>query len=175
MHSRVNKNLGLAGRDFVMGFMKRNPHLALRKPESISINRIVGINRNDVNSYFMHLIDIVETNDLQGYQIYNCDEGRKTKRAQTFEIVTSSPYKIKKVKANKICSKSSTSCELSNIELNHSSSKESEDYECFACGELYTTSRPGESWLKCTKRQSWGHELCSSYSGIFVCDICEYH
>jgi hypothetical protein len=447
-----NKELGLAGRDFVMGFLKRNPRLALRKPEPISINRIVGINRDDVNSYFTHLVEIVETNDFQGYQIYNCDESgltnvhkplkvitakgkrtvasatsgergttttiicaasatgmyvppamifkrqrfktelidqaptgtigfcskngwieadiffeyvkhfvkhvkctknnpvllildghsshtknlrmidfardhglivlsipphtshklqpldrglfkslksaynaactkwmrshpgrqitafqigalfaeaygkaatvenacsgfraagawpvdpdiiqdyefadkagteqtsegqaetvsensvpqnnlvpttsrlalntlqensnenlsvsfedivsvphvttrRKTKRAERSEIITSSPYK-KKIKANEVPNKNtSASCEIHNLEMNPSSSKETDDCECFACGESYSDSRAGESWLRCSKCEVWGHELCSSYSGvgIFTCDLC---
>ena len=45
-----NKDLGLAGRDFVAGLLRRNPRLSLRKPEQISINRIMGIIRDDVES-----------------------------------------------------------------------------------------------------------------------------
>ena len=69
-----NKDLGLAGSDIVAGLLRRNPRLSLRKPEQISINRIMGINRDDVESYFKKMIDIIETNHLQGHQIYNCDE-----------------------------------------------------------------------------------------------------
>ena len=41
-----------AGRDFIYNFLKRHPDLSLRKPQGISINRILGCNKKDVQRYF---------------------------------------------------------------------------------------------------------------------------
>ena len=99
----------------------------------------------------------------------------KTSRAEKSHIITSSPYKktLKEHEKNK---------RLPLREKGNSKSKpipanptrQSDDCECFACGEEYGNSRSGESWLQCSKCQAWGHELCTSYAGfgVFVCDIC---
>ena len=42
-----------AGRDFIYNFLKRHPDLSLRKPQGISINRILGCDKDDVQRYFL--------------------------------------------------------------------------------------------------------------------------
>lgn len=86
---KFDRVTGLAGKDFVVGFLKRNPCLSLRKPESISINRILGINREDVEAYFSNLTNAVDTNGLEGFQIYNCDESGLTTVHKPLKVITS--------------------------------------------------------------------------------------
>jgi hypothetical protein len=45
INNNFNSDNKMAGRDFVNGFLKRHPKLSLRKPESISMNRVFGLNR----------------------------------------------------------------------------------------------------------------------------------
>ena len=44
-----------AGRDFIYNFLKRHPDLFLRIPQGISINHILGCNKEDVQRYFLNL------------------------------------------------------------------------------------------------------------------------
>ena len=62
------------GRDFIYNFIKRRPDLSLRKPQGISINRILGCNKEDVQRYFLNLVQLLDKNDFSPHQIYNCDE-----------------------------------------------------------------------------------------------------
>ena len=73
-----NINNNLAGRDFVNGFLKRHPKLSLRKPESISMNRVFGLNRVSVNRYFGNLKTVVDKRNFKPHEIFNCDESGLT-------------------------------------------------------------------------------------------------
>jgi hypothetical protein len=68
--SKVTK---LAGRDWFQGFIKRNP-LRVRKPEAVSINRITGLNRDDVMRFFKNLEDVMTKEKYTPDNIYNMDE-----------------------------------------------------------------------------------------------------
>ena len=46
----------------------------MRKPQGISINRILGCNKEDVQIYFLNLNQLLDENDFSRHQIYNCDE-----------------------------------------------------------------------------------------------------
>ena len=46
----------------------------MRKPQGISINRILGCNKEDVQRYFLNLNQLLDENDFSPHQIYNCDE-----------------------------------------------------------------------------------------------------
>lgn len=51
-----------------------------------------------------------------------------------------------------------------------------EDCPCLYCNELYSLSRPGESWLQCMNCKLWAHCECaglSKNSKIFICDVCK--
>ena len=43
-----NRETEMAGRDFVAGFLRRKRNISLRKPESVSLNRIFGRNKTSV-------------------------------------------------------------------------------------------------------------------------------
>lgn len=78
---------GLAGRDFVEGFLKRNPMLSLRKPQGVALNRIYGLNRESVSNYFTNLENILDTYKFQAHQIYNCDESGITAVHKPMKVI----------------------------------------------------------------------------------------
>ena len=53
-----------AGRDYIYNFLKRHPDLSLRKPQDISINRILGCNKENVQTYFLNLNQLLDENDF---------------------------------------------------------------------------------------------------------------
>ncbi|XP_065662677.1 uncharacterized protein LOC136085310 [Hydra vulgaris] len=69
-----NKYNGVAGRDFVSGFLKRRLDLSIRKPQGLSLNRIYGLNRNSVNIYFKNIEIVIKKYKFEAHQIFNCDE-----------------------------------------------------------------------------------------------------
>ena len=76
--NNFNSVNGMAGRDFVSGFLKRHPKLSLRKPEAVSHNCVFGLNKTSVNLYFDNLKTVLEHHDFQRHQIFNCDESSLT-------------------------------------------------------------------------------------------------
>lgn len=71
-----NKQYGHAGVYWLKGFMKRHPNLSIRKAEGLSRARAMGMNRQQVSSYFDKL---EETMTKEGFldkptHIYNVDE-----------------------------------------------------------------------------------------------------
>ncbi|CAB4032795.1 tigger transposable element-derived 6-like [Paramuricea clavata] len=76
--NNFNSDKKMAGRDFVKGFLKRHPKLSLRKPESISLNRVFGLNRTSVNRYFGNLKTVVDKHNFKAHEIFNCDESGLT-------------------------------------------------------------------------------------------------
>lgn len=71
-----NKNIKLAGRDWVYGFLARHPNLSLRKPEGISVARAIGFNKGQIDLFFTNLHDINVQHDMQTKptRTYNMDE-----------------------------------------------------------------------------------------------------
>ncbi|XP_072400424.1 uncharacterized protein [Diabrotica undecimpunctata] len=63
-----------AGLDWVKGFLNRHPNLSLRKPEATSSARAMGFNTVAVKQFFDLLSNILDTHQLTGDRIYNCDE-----------------------------------------------------------------------------------------------------
>ena len=51
-----------AGSDWYQGFMKRNPSLSLRKPESCSLTRATSFNKHNVQVFFSKLKAVFERN-----------------------------------------------------------------------------------------------------------------
>ena len=51
MKHQFNKEKKVAGRDWLRGFLKRNPTLSIRKPEATSINRIKGFNDVEIKKF----------------------------------------------------------------------------------------------------------------------------
>ena len=49
---RFNKDNKMDGLDWLQGFRKRNPSIAIRTPEPVSIARAVGFNRPHVTRFY---------------------------------------------------------------------------------------------------------------------------
>lgn len=56
------------------GFLKRNPRVSVRKSESLSINRIQGFNKEEVDRFFENLEEVTDKHKFQSHQIFNMDE-----------------------------------------------------------------------------------------------------
>ena len=69
-----NKETKLAGEDFVRGFLKRHKDLSLRKPQGVALNRVYGLNKEAVTTYFNNLEKLFNEHKFEPHQIYNCDE-----------------------------------------------------------------------------------------------------
>ncbi|XP_022166412.1 tigger transposable element-derived protein 6-like [Myzus persicae] len=69
-----NKTNGLAGQDWLKGFLLRHPELSVRIPEPTSAVRAMGFNRPVVNSFYDLLKKCYETHHFKPEQIFNVDE-----------------------------------------------------------------------------------------------------
>ncbi|KAB0789965.1 hypothetical protein PPYR_15751, partial [Photinus pyralis] len=54
--------------------MKRNPIVALRKPEATSVNRITAFNKKEVQRFFDNLEDVQRKYNFKPHRIFNTDE-----------------------------------------------------------------------------------------------------
>lgn len=62
------------GKEWLYGFMARHKDLSLRKPESTSLLRSVGFNKERVNEFFANYCSVLEKYKFKGEQIFNLDE-----------------------------------------------------------------------------------------------------
>lgn len=69
-----NRDRKLAGKDWLYGFLKRNPSISIRHPEATSINRVTAFNKGEVNLFFENLEDVMRKHQFTGSKIYNIDE-----------------------------------------------------------------------------------------------------
>ena len=75
---KFSKKTQMAGMDWLIAFRRRHHEITLRKAEALSANRCKGLNRHDVQQYFLLLRDSLEKFHLvdKPHLIYNCDESR---------------------------------------------------------------------------------------------------
>lgn len=69
-----NKSSRMAGRDWLEGFLKRNPSISVRKPEATSIPRIRGFNKTEVTLFFTNMQEVMTKYKLSPTEIFNVDE-----------------------------------------------------------------------------------------------------
>lgn len=86
---RFNEAKKSAGRDFLAGFFQRHPDLCIRKPETTSINRILGFNKVKVDRFFQNLENVMTKYQLNFLptHIYNMDETGVTTVQDTENII----------------------------------------------------------------------------------------
>lgn len=87
IHHRFNTTIKLAGKDWLEGFLKRNPSISIRKPEATSLNRIKGFNKTEVNTFFQNLENVMEKFKFTPNNIYNMDETGITTVQETNKIL----------------------------------------------------------------------------------------
>ena len=79
---------GMAGRDFVSGFLKCHPKLTLRKLEAVYLNLVFGLNKTSVNLYFDNLRTVLDQYSFQPHQIFNCDKSGLTCVHKPVKVLT---------------------------------------------------------------------------------------
>ncbi|KAJ8882498.1 hypothetical protein PR048_014309 [Dryococelus australis] len=89
----LNKDMKLAGRDWVYGFLARHPHLCLRKPEGMNVTRAIGFNKGQMVMFFKHLPDINAEYDFltKPTRTYNMDGS----------VINTIPNKLPKIASGK--------------------------------------------------------------------------
>lgn len=74
IRNNFNKKSCMAGRDWLEGFLKRNPTISVRKPEATSLNRIKGFNKTEVDHFFQNVENVMSKYNFFPTEIYNIDE-----------------------------------------------------------------------------------------------------
>lgn len=98
---QFNKQLQIAGKDWLTGFMKRHPSLSLRQPTSTSIARAMGFNKPQVERFYKNLSDLYDKYHLQAHKIFNMDESG-------FSTVPNKPPKVLSTKGKRCVNKISS-------------------------------------------------------------------
>ncbi|XP_063752361.1 uncharacterized protein LOC134872924 isoform X2 [Eleginops maclovinus] len=80
---------GLAGRDWLMGFLHRQPTLSIRRPQATSLARNIHFNRHNVSLFFNNLDEVLRKNNFQGEDIWNMDETGITTVQRPDQVVAS--------------------------------------------------------------------------------------
>src|SRR5699024_5960563 len=71
---KFNTTNGMAGVDWLKGFLRRHQDISYRKPEATSAARAMGFNRVAVGSFFKLLEDAIDKYKISPQRIFNVDE-----------------------------------------------------------------------------------------------------
>lgn len=69
-----NVDKGLAGKDWLYGFLKRNAEIKLRQPEGTSLNRISSFNAEATQLFYSNIQTLMQKFKFEPNRIYNIDE-----------------------------------------------------------------------------------------------------
>ena len=72
--NNFDKSSKTAGYDWVQGFMRRNPSVAVRKAEATSLNRVSAFNKEEITHFYNMLGDLMEKHRFSPNNMYNADE-----------------------------------------------------------------------------------------------------
>ncbi|KAB0804364.1 hypothetical protein PPYR_01334 [Photinus pyralis] len=64
----------MCGKEWLYGFLRRNPQISLRRPEATSLNRVLAFNRTAVNLFYDNLEQVMEKHHFLPNRIFNVDE-----------------------------------------------------------------------------------------------------
>ena len=74
LHHSFNQKNRMAGKKWYYSFMKRHPELSLREPESTSMARAQGFNKERVHAFFQLLAKVYDEEKLTPDRLFNMDE-----------------------------------------------------------------------------------------------------
>ncbi|XP_063217110.1 uncharacterized protein LOC134527951 [Bacillus rossius redtenbacheri] len=74
IRNNFNASSRTAVKDWLRGFLKRNPQVSLRKPEATSLNRVIGFSEAAVKEFSSNLETVMTKHRFQGSRIFNMDE-----------------------------------------------------------------------------------------------------
>ncbi|XP_004205447.1 uncharacterized protein LOC101238624 [Hydra vulgaris] len=82
-----------AGRDWLIGFLKRNPKLSVRKPEATLIVRALAFNWYTIDIFFIKLQERISESKATSFKIFNLDKTGFTTVQKTFFVIASNGTK----------------------------------------------------------------------------------
>lgn len=82
-----NRERQIAGKDWLEGFRRRHPELAIRKPEATSLARAQAFNKPQVSRFFELLQQTIQSYNINPMRIYNMDESGLSTVQSTQKII----------------------------------------------------------------------------------------
>ena len=87
INNSFSKETKVAGEDFVRRFLKQHKDLTLRKPQGVAPNRVFGLNKEVVKTYFDNLEFLLNEHHFEPHQIYNCDKTGITTMQKSAKVI----------------------------------------------------------------------------------------
>lgn len=157
-----NEDLGMAGKDWIKGFMKRN-NLSVRKAEGTSLNKDALIEKEVRKA----------TREKKKEKKFN----PKTTVGKKTAIKRSAKSAIRKVKKRVLQDKShqfSSDSEIDMVDMcddDEDIDVDDQENKCILCGDY---GQNNELWYRCVKCGGWAHSECTGFESPkdYICDLC---